>query len=656
MRAIDPALPEPELPSEPGPGTPLSAGTSRLIVVGLFAAFFSFLLWGRVQATPGLWGAFLIAGLGLGGWILVLLRRAKAEGRTLSIEGKPRKHHIVQIGVQAALYAYWGYYWDPVYGQLPLIVAQVIFAYLFDLALSWQRYGNYRFGVGPWPVVFSTNLFLWFRDPIFGAQFLMIATMFLAKEFLKWERHGKRVHIFNPSAFGLTLAALVLIATQSVHLSWGEQISQSLGYGPLSFEVMFIMSAVSQLFFGVAVVPMAAALTLVGLGYLYFTVTGVWFFIDTSIPIAVFLSLNLLITDPISSPYSTGGKAIFGFLYGVGVMLLFIGLRLIETVPTDADPGLTAAFFDKLLHVPLLNLMARGIDRIGPKIPLEKLTGSLMGFKERAVHVATWAAIFIAIRPGLIDHPGQSAELWRNACEANKPWACDNLMRVLAAPCEQGTLGACHDLGVVYDEGQAVPRDPAIARGLWQRACQSGHAESCLRLGLHLMADEASQAPELTRAAHAFNAACALKTARGCTQAGILRTEGRGPADASAATAHFTQGCDLGDGLGCAILGTQALRGATADPGKAVTRFTQACTLGHLPGCAQQADMLRLMRMPKLAEAAALYRRACDGDFAPACLDLAELTAAGQGVALDAEAATALRAKACTLGLKAACP
>ncbi len=645
------AAPTAPLAPSPPPGQPVGPRTQALIVGGLLAAFFSFLAWGRVQATPGLWGAFVVCGVGLTGWIGWLWLRARRTGQRLTVEWTPRRHHIVQLGVQGSIFVYWGWHWAPVGAQVPLVLAQVVFAYLFDLALSWQRYGNFRFGFGPWPVIGSTNLFLWFRDPLFGAQFAMVASMYLAREFLKWERQGKRVHIFNPSAFGLTLAATALIALSAVHLSWGELISESLGYGELSYEQMFLAAAVSQLFFGVTVVPISAALTLVGLGYLYFAVTGVWFFVDTSIPIAVFLSLNLLITDPVSSPYSQGGKALFGVLYAVGVMALYVGLRLIEAAPTDTDPGLTAAFFDKLLHVPLLNLMARGLDRVGPKIPIERLTGRLTGLAQRAVHVGAWAGVFVAIRPSLIDHPGSSAEFWRTACADQRPFACDNLLRTVATPCARGIPRACFDLGILYDEGQALPRDVTLARGLWGRNCQAEHAPSCVKWGEHIMAD-ASADPAV--AFGAFQQACTLSEPRGCTLLGMLIASGRLPGlDPSTAREHLQTGCTLGDGLGCSALGSALLQ--VPDPQAAFTQFERACELDYLIGCSQTADMHRMLRFPRYAEAATLYRKACDGDVAAACLSLAEQVAAGQGVTADAAEAASLRAKACRLGEAAAC-
>ncbi len=61
---------------------------------------------------------------------------------------------------------------------------------------------------GRCPIVFSTNLFLWFKDDWFAFQFLLIAIGFLGKAFVQWERDGRRGHIFNPSAFALALFSL----------------------------------------------------------------------------------------------------------------------------------------------------------------------------------------------------------------------------------------------------------------------------------------------------------------------------------------------------------------------------------------------------------------------------------------------------------------
>ena len=54
------------------------------------------------------------------------------------------------------------------------IAAQLLFAYAFDMLLAWSRRDDYTLGFGPFPVIFSINLFLWFKPDWFYLQFLMV--------------------------------------------------------------------------------------------------------------------------------------------------------------------------------------------------------------------------------------------------------------------------------------------------------------------------------------------------------------------------------------------------------------------------------------------------------------------------------------------------
>jgi hypothetical protein len=62
-----------------------------------------------------------------------------------------------------------------VYDSAYLIAAQLLFAYAFDMLLGWSRRDTYTLGFGPFPVIFSINLFLWFKPDWFYLQFLMVA-------------------------------------------------------------------------------------------------------------------------------------------------------------------------------------------------------------------------------------------------------------------------------------------------------------------------------------------------------------------------------------------------------------------------------------------------------------------------------------------------
>ena len=141
--------------------------------------------------------------------------RVVRTGRTLTYEFVPRRVHWVQMIMHSSVYAYWGWYWREVYHEIPLILAQVVFLYVLDMLICWSRRDKWILGFGPIPIIFSMNLFLWFRDDWFYLQFAMVAIIVLGKEFLRWKRDGQSTHIFNPSAFALFLTSIVLIATRT---------------------------------------------------------------------------------------------------------------------------------------------------------------------------------------------------------------------------------------------------------------------------------------------------------------------------------------------------------------------------------------------------------------------------------------------------------
>ena len=235
----------------------------------------------------------------------------------------PRPQHYIQTFCHSCVYAYWGYYWPPVYDFFPLLAGQLLFAYACDTLLAWSRGEDYQLGWGPFPIVFSTNLFLWFKDDFFYWQFLLIAIGFAGKAFVRWNREGKRVHIFNPSAFTLAIFSIVLLATGTTHLTWGQEIATTFTLGPRIYTVLFAIGLVVMSFFAITPVTAAAAVTLVGLSALYTSITGVPYFVDSDIPSAVFLGMHLLVTDPSTSPRTPLGRLVFGVLYGLGVFGLY---------------------------------------------------------------------------------------------------------------------------------------------------------------------------------------------------------------------------------------------------------------------------------------------------------------------------------------------
>ena len=306
----------------------------------------------RVQGNDVLFWSFVGAILLLASWFLYLFALSWNSGEDRLFEIVLRPQHYIQAMVQFSVYAYWGYYWRPVYEHAWLIVGQIVFAYAFDILLAWSRRQKYTLGFGPFPIIFSINLFLWFRDDWFYMQFLMIALGFMGKEYVRWNREGRNVHIFNPSAFALGLFSLVLILTNTTHLTWGQEIASTLTLAPNIYTFLFLIGLIVMYFFSITLVTGMAAISLFGLSAIYNAATGVPYFLDSEIPAAVFLGLHLLVTDPSTSPRTPLGKTLFGILYGFSVFGLYTLLGSLGV----------STFYDKLLAVPLLNLSVIAID------------------------------------------------------------------------------------------------------------------------------------------------------------------------------------------------------------------------------------------------------------------------------------------------------
>ena len=156
----------------------------------------------------------------------------------------------------------WGWYWREVYHYAPLILAQIVFVNTLDMLVCWSRRDSWILGFGPFPIVLSTNLFLWFRDDWFFQQFLLVATGVLCKEYITWTRDGRRVHIFNPSAIALAIFSVGLLVTQSTHITWGEEVAVTLGRPPNIYLDIFLVGLVVQALFSVTLVTLSAATAL----------------------------------------------------------------------------------------------------------------------------------------------------------------------------------------------------------------------------------------------------------------------------------------------------------------------------------------------------------------------------------------------------------
>ncbi len=602
-------------------------------------------------------------------WSLWLAYRTAAVGRTVEIQVRIARPHYVQALVQMCIYLYWGWHWRKVYDQAELILAQLLFAYVFDMLLCWSRRRRWILGFGQFPIVLSTNLFLWFRDDWFAWQFLMLAVGFMGKEFFRWQKDGRSTHIFNPSGFALTVFSIALLASGNTGLTWGEEIAQTLFKPEFIYVEIFLLGLVVQYFFSVTLMTLSAVAALYLLNSIYFGFTGVYYFLSSSIPTAVFVGLHLLVTDPATSPRSGWGRVLFGALYGGGVFALYGMLEWLK-MPT---------FYDKLLCVPFLNLSIQVFDRWGRLLAQRLLDfPALSGWRKvlrlNGAHMGIWVVFFIFLYSTNFigsKHEGQSLAFWRQACEEGAHNGCQYLMTLLAEHCHQGRDEACSELASMVGERTAY----------WRQACEEGSPEGCQMLTvalagncdrglgeacneLGLILDEGKivqRSPSV--AAGYFLKACEKGLDQGCTSAVIadfFRPESKlSKSETAMAYRKVEELCSGGDGLSCYLMGYLWVneQGPRQDVARGVEYYQRSCDLGSASGCMELAKIFVAGRhFPvDLARATAAFVKACELGAASSCALAGMIYYRGDGVPVDRAKAVALIQSACDLGLDEAC-
>jgi hypothetical protein len=449
----------------PGLRTRLSAGGAFLLnvwfVVGLLVLSQLPVLGSRPVVRISIVGAAMVL-LTWSALLFGVLRR----GQKVALEVAPRRQHYLQACQQGLVLLYWGYYWREVYHAAPLIVAQLLFAYGFDSLLSWTHRRTFVLGFGPFPIIFSLTLFFWFKDPFFYWQFVMVALGFAAKEFLRWKRDGLNTHIFNPSSFPLAVVGLALLVADANDITWGFDVAQTQFYPPQMYLAIFLAAMPGQYLFGVTPMTMTAVVTTFVFSAVYYAATGSYYFVDSHVPIAVFLGMHLLFTDPATSPRTEVGRIFYGVLYGLSTVLLYDLLLSANT------PG----FYDKLLQVPLLNLSVKLLDRLARSPILERLdplawTQAFMPRRRHLAYMSVWAIAFMAMSAtGYLGdkHPGQWTPFWQQACVADRRDACDNLYFLQDGYCEDGSGWACNEEAILLTERY---NNRIRAATLFDRAC-----------------------------------------------------------------------------------------------------------------------------------------------------------------------------------------
>ena len=461
-------------PAPPGAVSRLSATRALARPLAFILALLTMTALPVISRNPALLWSFRAASLALLAWTGVLFATSVGSGRTFTLEIILRRQHYLQACLQGLLILYWGYYWRQVYTSWHLILGQLLFAYAFDFLLSWSRRDNYALGFGQFPVIFSITLFFWFKDDWFYLQFLLVAVGFAAKELIRWTKDGRSAHIFNPSSFPLALFSVALLIAGRSDMTWGPLIALTEFYPPHMYLVLFLIGLPGQFLFGVTPMTMSAILTTYFFSALYFAATGSYYFLDSHIPIAVFLGMHLLFTDPSTAPRTELGRIIFGVLYGIANLIAFHFLIVAER------PG----FYDKLLPVPILNLSILAIDRVARSKYLRMLDPAALGraLAPRQRHLAymsVWAIAFAAMSAtGNVGdkHPGQWLPFWQNACAEGGRNACEVLVYLEQRHCGEGSGWACNELGIHQAAREsATPK----AAGTFVRGCELGFTAAC---------------------------------------------------------------------------------------------------------------------------------------------------------------------------------
>lgn len=510
------------------------------IPIALTFGFLAFLLLPRVQANPTLVWTFASIGGVLLAWEGLLWARNSRQRVVFPVEFVAIKSHWVQGCVQFGIMLYWGWYAEAVYPEMPLIAAQLVYLYVLEALFTWSRGKTWRMGFGPLPIILSTNLLLWFKDDWFYLQFVMITIGIMGKQFITWEREGKRTHIFNPSAFGQSVVAFALIATATTNeLTWGRQIASTFEV-PHMLVVIFLGGLIVQYLFGVTLMTVSAAAVLLLTNLIYTWSTGLYYFVDVTIAAPIFLGIHLLITDPATSPKSNVGRVIFGAAYAMGYVILF---RVFDMIGVPL-------FWDKLLPVPFLNLCVPLIDRLARSGFVGNLNArwqEALPFRTlNLVHMGCWIALFCSMAAtGLIEaaHPGDSIPFWKQAYKDGKPYAGPSLVMAAGSLAEGGRIGAAYnEIGLICIEEKIVPGSASNAAGYFVKASELGDVHGSMNVGIHYLFMRGQYADaDVARAFDQLERQCGQTTDwRVCYLVAVAYETGRGrPKDTGRAAALY---------------------------------------------------------------------------------------------------------------------
>jgi hypothetical protein len=337
--------------------------------------------WGRDGLPPGLarWNRYRVrtalttqirsaAGVLIALLVLVVARRERPR-----FEFGIKATHAIPVVIQLGIYSWWAAWHLPVRWYAPLLLAQLVYGFLLDGLLGLFSRGVWRVGLAPAPVVLSAGLFAWFLAEGPWMSTAVITAALGSKHLL--HRGGR--HIFNPSAFGLSMAGVAYFFLPD-GVRW-HGVVWELGLPPSMVELILLLALVAQTRVPVVLASLSA---LVGMIALH-SFTGV--ILAEPLWAAPFLVIVLLLTDPATLPTTPAGRLLAGATYAVVLIpstWLFVTLQ-------GSD------YWAKIVPVLAVNALAPTLDRWGAAID-PRLRAWLDPAHNRR-HIAVWLAVVVGL-------------------------------------------------------------------------------------------------------------------------------------------------------------------------------------------------------------------------------------------------------------------
>jgi hypothetical protein len=321
---------------------------------------------------------------------------------------------------------------------------------------------------------------------------------------------------------------MFLLFFDATDMTWGFLVAETEFFPPQMYLAIFLVGLPGQFLFGVAPMTFAAVTTTFLFSQIYYYATGSYYFVDAHVPIAVFIGMTLLFTDPATSPRTLAGRLAYGVLYGLSTVWLY------DVLLSANMPG----FYDKLLQVPLLNLSVKLLDRLASWPALKRLDPSVWARdwaprRRHAAYMGVYAMAFAAMSASgyLGDkHPGQFTPFWEQACAAERRDACLNLYFLHDGYCADGSAWSCNEVGIMLAERYD---NRVVAAAAFERACSLRFAAACDNAGA------LANGRSLRRAAPT------------AADYRLILRGSKGPVETSDPAELYARACELGWAAGC---------------------------------------------------------------------------------------------------------